>query len=142
MKGGEVVNKVPDYAELSFDVRTIYNDDFNNFLQDINKFCSKLMNEYVGLKIEIENKLSIPAFNMTDNAKINAIAKEMNIKTNAFTGGCEAGYYTQYSGDAIIFGVGDLSLAHKPNEYVEIAEYNTYSQKLITLLNILPNYYK
>ncbi len=142
MKGGEVVNKVPDYTELSFDVRTIYNDDFNNFLQDINKFCSKLMNEYVGLKIEIENKLSIPAFNMTDNAKINAIANEMNIKTNAFTGGCEAGYYTQYSGDAIIFGIGDLSLAHKPNEYVEIAEYNTYSQKLITLLNILPKYYK
>lgn len=140
--GGEVVNKVPDYAELSFDIRTIYNDDFNNFLQDINNFCSKLRNEYVDLKIEIENKLSIPAFNMMNNQKISLLANELNIKTNSFSGGCEAGYYTQYSGDAVIFGVGDLALAHKPNEYVEIDEYNTYSQKLMTLLNALPKYYK
>ena len=69
------------------------------------------------------------------------IAKDLNIKTNTFSGGCEAGYYTNYFGDAVIFGVGDLSLAHMPNEYVQIDEYYSYSNKLLLLLNVLKQYY-
>lgn len=141
MKGGEVINKVPDYAELCFDIRSIYSTDVKMFLKDINDFCNYLMNEYKGLKIDIVNQLTIPAFNMMDNLKINKIANWLNIKTNSFSGGCEAGYYTEYSGDAIIFGVGDLALAHKPNEFVEISEYNAYSKQLIKVMQTIENFY-
>ena len=83
----------------------------------------------------------MPAYNMSENEKINAIAKELGIATNTFSGGCEAGYYTSYSGDAVIFGVGDLSLAHKPNEYVEEREYFEYSKKLLQVLEYIKKYY-
>lgn len=139
--GGEVINKVADYAELQFDIRSLYSYEVENFLHDINKYLEKLQNEYSGLKIEISKLYSIPAFDMTQNKKIVSIAKELNIKTDIFSGGCEAGYYTNYSGDAVIYGVGDLSLAHKPNEYVEIKEYNNYSKKLIEVLNTIKKYY-
>lgn len=141
VKGGEVDNKVPDYAELSFDVRSTQPQDVKNFLLDIDNFLQKLKENYVSLSVKIEKLLAIPAYNMLNNKKINKIADELGIKIDMFSGGCEAGYYTSYSGDAIIYGVGDLSLAHKPNEYVNIFEYNEYSDKLIAVLKSIEKYY-
>ncbi len=135
VSGGEVVNKVPDFAELGFDIRSIEPQDITNFVKDINDYIEILKTEYAGLKIEIKQLLAIPAFNMLNNNKIKEIAKTLDIKINSFSGGCEAGYYTAYSGDAVIFGVGDLALAHKPNEYVVVKEYFDYSNQLMKVLN-------
>lgn len=141
IRGGEVVNKVPDYAEVSFDIRSIYPNEIKQFIWDINKFAKQLEGEYDHLKIEIISNLDIPAFNLMDSQKLNKIAKEIGVEIGEFSGGCEAGYYTEYSGDGVIFGVGDLTLAHKPNEFVSISEYKTYSSKLLLLLQCLNKYY-
>lgn len=141
VKGGEVVNKVPDYAELSFDIRSTSQEDIDKFISEVENYLSMLKQEYTGLSIEISKELAIPAYNMLDNNKILTIAKELDIKTNLFSGGCEAGYYTSYSGDAVIFGVGDLSLAHKPNEYALKSEYLQYRDKLLCLLKSIKKYY-
>lgn len=141
IKGGEVVNKVADYTELIYDIRSIYPDDIDDFLSDISCFVKSLESEYSGLKIEIENQLKIPAFNMEGNEKIKAIGKELGIGCYQFSGGCEAGYYTEYSGDAVVFGVGDLALAHKPNEYVKVSEYYDYSNMLLGVLKCVKRLY-
>lgn len=141
VSGGEVVNKVPDFAELRFDIRSIQPQDIKNFINDISTMIEKLKQEYVGLKVEITQRLSIPAFNMLNNNKIKQMAQSLNIQTNSFSGGCEAGYYTSYSGDAIIFGVGDLALAHKPDEFVVVDEYFAYSNMLIKVLNCVKTLY-
>lgn len=141
VKGGEVVNKVPDYAELIFDIRSIQPEDVSKFIEEIKVFLENLQKEYLGLSVEMNRSLAIPAYNNLDNKKINSIAEELSIKTAPFSGGCEAGYYTSYSGDAVIFGVGDLSLAHKPNEFVVIDEYERYSQKLLPVLKSVENKY-
>lgn len=141
IKGGEVVNKVPDYAELKFDIRSIEAEDIDCFIKDINNFLESLQKQYNGLSTSLKQVLAIPAFNMFKNDKIKTMASTLGIKTDAFSGGCEAGYYTSYSGDAIIFGVGDLSLAHKPNEYVVIDEYYAYSNKLLSVLNYVEKDY-
>ena len=141
ISGGEVVNKVPDYAELSFDIRSIYADDIDQFLQDLQGYKQRLRQEYPGLEIEIIKKLEIPAFNMLNNETIKTMANKLDIQIDSFTGGCEAGYYTSYSGDAIIYGVGDLSLAHKANEYVVVKEYYDYSQKLMSVMKLAEKMY-
>lgn len=141
IKGGEVVNKVPDYAELRFDIRSIEAKDIESFVKDINDYMSALQKQYNGLSANLKQVLAIPAFNMFKNDKIQNMAKDLDIKTAAFSGGCEAGYYTAYAGDAIIFGVGDLSLAHKPNEYVVIDEYYKYSAKLLSVLQYVEKAY-
>lgn len=141
IKGGEVVNKVPDYAELNFDIRSTYPDEIKQFNLDLKEFTNLLTQQYNDLKIEISNLLAIPAFNKQKSKKILSIAQELQLEIDSFSGGCEAGYYTEYSGDAAIFGVGDLALAHKPNEFVEVNEYNLYSEKLISLLQCLTKYY-
>ena len=85
----------------------------------------------MGSKPKVDPKVLIYMKNMQKLQNLISIQENDDI---TFSGGCEAGYYTSYSGDAIIFGVGDLALAHKPNEFVEINEYKNYTNKLLNIL--------
>ena len=60
-----------------------------------------------------------------------------SLQENKFVGGCEAGYYQALGGDAIVFGVGDLTLAHKPNEYLVLDEFERYSKRFLKLLKAI-----
>ena len=134
IKGGRAINIVPDYAELSFDIRSIYSNEIEGFISDIKNEIKHLEKEYSGLKSNLETISTLPAFNSSDE-KIKEIAKSLSLNFYDFSGGCEAGFFTSYSGQAVIFGVGDLALAHKPNEYVIKNEYYKYSNTLFLLID-------
>ncbi len=140
ISGGEVVNKVPDFAKLLFDVRSTEKESVEKFVEEIKKELEILKNEY-GISYELNKKLSIPPLDLKDILSIKEFANILQVELNNFSGGCEAGYYTDYCGEAVIFGVGDLSLAHKPNEYVVIDEYYDYSKKFIKLLELIDKKY-
>lgn len=137
ISGGEVVNKVPSFANLTFDVRSCDLKNVNLFLNDIQDKLSSLEKEYKGCKIALTKLLAIPPLQDLKNEFIYSAAKTLSIKIGQFSGGCEAGYYQAYSGDAFLFGVGNLSLAHKPNEYVVIEDYNSYSNLFKNLLKYM-----
>lgn len=141
VSGGEIINKVPDYAVLTFDIRSNYNEEIEKFYEEIELKIIELEREYNGIKIVIEKFLTVPPLENQNNSKIHEIAKNMNIEVGEFSGGCEGGHYTKYSGDAVIFGVGDLGLAHKPNEYVENDEFEKYPSLLFKLIDEINRYY-
>lgn len=49
--------------------------------------------------------------------------------------GAKPGYYQKIGGDAIVFGVGNLELAHKLNEFADIRELNEFYAKLKNIIN-------
>lgn len=132
--GGDIVNRVPDCCKMKFDVRSIREKEVCEFLKSVLNKIKLLENEYK-TKIKIKKLLEIPPLEEKNKDIINLIAKNLNLKTSKFSGGCEAGYYQKLSGDAIIFGVGDIGLAHKPNEFVDINEYEKYSDLFLKILN-------
>lgn len=134
--GGTIVNRVPDYAKLNVDIRTLQTD-VNIFVDDIKQKIDSLTKEYNGAYISLKQTLDIMPLKRQNEQYINTLANKLGVNISDFSGGCEAGYYQNYSGDAIIFGVGDIALAHKPNEYVVKAEYRVYTQKLLRLIKIL-----
>ena len=134
--GGDIVNRVPDYCQLKFDVRSTRAKEVDEFLKIIEEKINELKEEY-NATIKIKKLLEIPPLEIKNLNLINKLAKTFNLKINKFMGGCEAGYYQALSGDAIIFGVGDMSLAHKPNEYVNINEYNNYGKLLLNMLKTI-----
>jgi len=136
VNGGNMVNRVPDYACLNFDIRTL-NTDEKDFIEIIKQKILELEKEYFGVVIKLEKLLEILPLTSNNNKNIKDIANLLGVKIGDFSGGCEAGYYKNYSGEAIIFGVGDISLAHKPNEYVVKSEYEKYSKLLLKLIKIL-----
>ena len=135
-RGGDVVNRVPALASLKFDIRSSYAEQVKVFISLIQEKISSIEEEY-NCNITLKKELEIPPLQDFNNPLIYQFALENNLQINKFDAGCEAGYFQKYSGDAILFGVGDLALAHKPNEYVVLSEYQQYSCLLLKLLRFI-----
>lgn len=135
VSGGDIVNRVPDYCKLKFDIRSTNLKMINQFIDLVNENIFRLGNEYSGANIVINKLLEIPPLQAKNMETIKQIAEKLNLKMEKFTGGCEAGYYQALNGDSVIFGVGDMSLAHKPNEYVEIEEYKKYGKLFLRFIS-------
>ena len=141
VNGGDIVNRVPGFCRLLFDIRSTMSDEIKKFLYLIINKIKKLKKEYK-TKIKIKKILEIPPLETKNNKIINYIANKLNLKINKFMGGCEAGYFQKFSGDAFVFGVGDMSLAHKPNEFVDVAEYENYGELFLKLIKELELIYQ
>lgn len=135
--GGKTDNIICDKSEMIFDLRSFSSKKVEKILQLINKRISQLKRKYEGVDIVIENKLDILPFECKNTKLVKEVCGLINAKERVFIGGCEAGYYRKLGGDAIVFGVGELSLAHKPNEYAEIDELNLYFEKLEKILSTI-----
>lgn len=133
--GGEKVNIISSYCKINFDIRAKNAKKATKILKKVENFAKKLEKRYLGAKIFIKNKLSILPLENKNSNLVKKFIQKFDLNETEFLGGCEAGYYQLVGGDAIVFGVGDLSLAHKPNEFVEINEFLKYSELLIKIIN-------
>lgn len=134
ISGGDIVNRVPDYAKLKFDIRVYDEDERHDAIKQIQDYINSLKEEYLGSKIEMVNTFELPGFNLKNRSLIEKISEKLNNKLEDFSGGCEGGYFTNYSGDAIIYGIGDTSLCHHPKENIEIDKYQDYQNKLLVFI--------
>ena len=135
VSGGDKVNIVSGFAKLKFDIRSNSSKDSEKILGLIKKYIKRLEKIYPGAKIKLSQKLNIPPLERKTSQLIEKICLQFKLEEKQFTGGCEAGYFQEIGGDAFIFGVGDLALAHKPNEYVNINEYKEFSKTFMQVLN-------
>lgn len=133
IKGGTIVNRIPDYAYISFDIRTTSIVNYQEVIKLLENKIQILKKEY-GTEIKLTKVIELPPLSCKCPEIINKLAKKLNLEVTNFSGGCEAGYYEKYSGCAILFGTGDISLAHKPNEYMVIEDYFKYNELLIAML--------
>lgn len=134
VSGGEKVNIISGKAKMIFDVRTNSVDKCDKLIYILTKFSKKLEKKYAGSKIAINNNLKVLPLENRNPKMIENLCEKFNLSKNKFLGGCEAGYFQQLGGDAFIFGVGDLELAHKPNEFASISEFEKYQELLLGIL--------
>lgn len=134
VSGGEKVNIISDNAKMVFDIRTNSLQKCDKLISIISKNIKKLEKKYKGSKIVLENQMKILPLEYKNPKLIETLCKKFNLENNKFIGGCEAGYYQQLGGDAFVFGVGDLALAHKPNEFASISEFEKYQDLLVSVL--------
>ena len=142
INGGTIINRIPDFVSMSFDIRTTSMNNYKEAIDLINKKIEDLKVEYK-TNIVITKQLEIPPLSCKNKSNITKLASKLGLEVESFSGGCEAGYYESYSGDAILFGVGDISLAHKPNEFMIVDDYYKYNDLLMEMLNEIGDiYYK
>lgn len=135
MQGGEKVNIVSPSSKVIFDLRTDNKSIIKKVLKDIKMKISYLEKKYVGCSIIFKNNLSILPLERRNSKIITNLLNKFNLEEDTFRGGCEAGYFQDIGGDSILFGVGDLNLAHKPNEFVNINEFKAYNDMFIDFIN-------
>ncbi len=136
ISGGVADNIVPSSCEMAFDLRSVRFKELA--LRQIENYIEKLEEQYA-CKISIENILEIPGFYQERTFLIKEFEEKLKLKTAQFIGGCEAGYLKELGGDVIVFGAGKLSLAHTPNEYLEINKYEKYNKLFLQMLKMAQN---
>ena len=129
IKGGSSRNTIAGYCEFDWETRPVPGDDEEQILAEIEKYCQSVLapemrKYFAGAKIETELKSSVPGLNIDENSATMSLIKKLTDEQDydVVSFGTDAGYFENIGIDSIVFGPGDISQAHKPDEYIEISE--------------------
>lgn len=141
-QGGVTTNVVPDYCEVNLDFRTIPGQTS----QDIREFVEKALAEAAkgdkDFKAELEILSDLPAVRCPEGASIltaldkaagrQHVRRGVRFYTDAST---LVGNYPEKQ--VVVYGPGLSELAHQPNEYCEVEQFERFTE---TYVNFLKDY--
>lgn len=124
------LNVIPSTANCTLDIRTTPEFE-NNYKNEFNKLSAKY-----GFTYTLPFGLTKHGLCKT-NSKIYKIAninyKNMNI--NTFTGATDQCFFTEKNLPMLIFGPGENSQMHKPDEFVKISNITKAQTVILNLIN-------
>lgn len=132
ISGGVRINVVPDMCKLQIDFRTVPGQNHKEILSDITKllkeiecnsnakFDLKILNDLVAVRTPIDSPIIQLALATADELfKHEYKPKGVRYYTDAST----FVLGLKHKLPVLIYGPGDETMAHKPNEYVEVSKY-------------------
>ena len=129
IEGGRAQNIVPKHCTLSWEIRSVPGFDLNTVTDRFDVFvrerCLPSM-QAIGKDTGIETTLmnAVPAFYAGDASE--AVSLVLNLmgqnETHAVSYGTEAGLFQRGGCDSVICGPGDIAVAHRPDEYIEVTQ--------------------
>ena len=129
IEGGVALNIVPKSCEFLWEFRGIPGIDEDEIGNRIKRFAQeKLLPEMQQISehtnIEIVRTNQVPSFNSRSNSPAVSLALKLSRQneTSAVSYGTEAGLFENADCPAVICGPGNIDQAHKPDEFIEIAE--------------------
>ena len=138
INGGKQSNIVAESCELTFDLRL-----FSKKIKEkiINKINNKICNIQRKRKLQIELKeaIAIPPFEYKKSNLIDKIKNQISLPIEVVSYCTEAGFYQTYGANILIFGCGDISVAHSENEHVEIDKLVEFNKYFIDILDTFIN---
>lgn len=126
--GGVGTNVVPDMARANVDIRTIPGQDHRALLREMETWASELAKERPGLGISVEVMNDRAPYEISRNHEtVELMAKEILSVSGKTPERKAVAFYTDasifgpvYGLPVVIFGPGDPTMAHQPNERSDI----------------------
>ncbi|WP_128293728.1 acetylornithine deacetylase [Afifella aestuarii] len=120
VSGGEALNIIPSHAEADIEARAVPGLDPLGLLQ------GALAEVEASEALEAEVIASYPALSSDEDHPLAALAAELSghALVEAVSYGTEAGLFQAAGVPSIVCGPGDISRAHKPEEYITVDELN------------------
>jgi acetylornithine deacetylase len=148
IRGGLSANTVPDECAFDFEFRHLPWTDPEGLETEIRAFAEKhvrqaMVQEYGDCEVEFATQCSFPAFEATERTGLrmdSATSRllEMLERDGAPLGymsfGTEATWFRDAGIATVICGPGSVEQAHKPDEYVTLAQIAQCEQLLLQLL--------
>ncbi|MFS2327512.1 acetylornithine deacetylase [Brucella sp. H1_1004] len=130
ISGGQAVNIIPDRCTADIEVRAISGISSTELLEPVKAELFALRDR--GYEVLWHELSAYPALSLLDDSALSQLMVELTGQDTlaAVSYGTEAGLFQRAGIDAIICGPGDISRAHRPNEYIEINELHA-CQKMI-----------
>jgi acetylornithine deacetylase len=140
IRGGTVLNIVPERCDLAFEIRFIPGDDIGHLLARLREAADRLVTLDTRAAIDIDITNEYPGVETAPDSGIARLALAATGGASTYkTGfGTEAGLFTQMLGlNCIVCGPGSIDRAHKPDEYVtadELAECDMFLDRIVASL--------
>lgn len=133
ISGGQAVNIIPDRCSADIEVRSIPAVSATALLEPVKADLYALRES--GFDVTWHQLSAYPAFSISDQHPLAHLMVELTGQPTlaAVSYGTEAGLFQQAGIDAVICGPGDISRAHRPNEYIELAELAACTQMIANL---------
>ncbi|GLR67049.1 acetylornithine deacetylase [Acidocella aquatica] len=125
IKGGTVLNIIPERCDMDFEIRHLPGDDPAMLLERLRARAAALTQAVRGsgrrASIEVRVDNEYPGLETPENSPIATRATQAsgNAETIKISFGTEAGLFTKTLGlPCVVCGPGSIDRAHKPNEYI------------------------
>ena len=146
IKGGSVINIVPDKCLLEFEIRHLLEDNPDELIKKIKKYASESLEPSMKkisnlCKIIFKKKISYPGLLINKNDELVLFIKKIlkNDKHKKVIFGTEGGLFQEkLSIPSIVCGPGSIDQAHKADEFVEIGQLEKggfFLDELLTSIN-------
>ncbi len=131
--GGQAVNIIPDRCTADIEVRAVSGASPLSLLEPVKAHLEALRSE--SFETAWRELSAYPALSLAADSPLAVLMTELTGKESlaAVSYGTEAGLYQQAGIDAIICGPGDISRAHRPNEYITVGELYACQQMIEAL---------
>ena len=128
--GGSATNIVPDHCSVEIDIRTLPGQDYSVVIDDLQSICGDLRKTDPDFKTQISIIRAVDALETpAESPFVKAVCKATGIaETQAIGFTTDGPYFERLNAPVLIFGPGDGSLCHKPDEYIEIESLETAKQ--------------
>jgi len=121
--GGTAINVIPELCNIGFGLRVLPGMDSDVLIKRIEETIN---NAASGSDFEFQVLNDSPPFSVNEDASVyKAVCKIVN-QNDAYgvTFASDAGHLSKLGIDCVLFGPGAIEVAHKPNEYIPIDEFN------------------
>lgn len=141
LTGGVALNIVPDRAEMDFEFRHLPDDPPDVMLQKIKDLAARL--SATGQEIDPESGISIEVVNSYPGLETGldsiAVARVSDLLDDPARRkvdfGTEAGFFAAAGVPTVVCGPGSISVAHQPDEFIEITQLEKCEVFLDRLVN-------
>jgi succinyl-diaminopimelate desuccinylase len=122
--GGKEINVVPDGCSIGIDIRTLPGQNHQEIISDFEKIFAKLKQKNPQFEASISIAREVCALE-TDSScdfvrDFCSVVGARETKAVGFT--TDGPHFAPLGAPIVIFGPGKSQLAHKPDEYIEIAD--------------------
>ena len=128
IRGGLAANIVPKDCEFIFEARTLPGASEHKLFQEVKDYAATLLPEMQRIEpnaaIQLEMMNTAPGMNMQESDEIVKLATALsrNKPNGAVSYGTEGGLFQAAGIPTVICGPGDIEQAHRPNEFVSLAQ--------------------
>jgi acetylornithine deacetylase len=129
IKGGNAVNTVPSDCEFVFEFRNLPTLEPHSIIERIeshgrNVILPRMLAEHPSAAIEFEKIASAPGLDVAEQAAVTTLVQALTAdhKIRKVAYGTEAGLFDRAGIPSVVCGPGDIADAHRPDEFVELAQ--------------------
>jgi acetylornithine deacetylase len=123
IRGGTAKNIIPGECRITLEWRPIPGQDPEWAPNLVREELARLTRSCPGLDARFELQRMDPAFEPSASRDLNALLESLTGRASATVAfGTEAAHLRPLTKEAVVFGPGDMAVAHKSGEYVPVAE--------------------